>query len=423
MKQSMFVNWQALVVVFLFGIANRVVAVSAGAGEEPHAVYDLHEWGVFPIARNDKWAMSDLRAEWATFPAFFYRVWPDKRLTHRGAVKKPVIFLHAEKAGLVQLEVRFAEGRPLVWWPAAVSPAYGAGDNSDQLRFELDLRELENHKNHRVHAPPAVDAGHWIETLRKVHSSTVTASAGLGGKSGDDYTQESFVYYDGVMKAPAVPKVTVENNQVVLETASEFPLLDVMVVDNTTKSTRFAKTWTEKIDAGKQTTRIELNFPAADGNGGRQGLQMMAGVRAEFCKRLCAAGLNADEAESLAKVWESGLFKHDGLSVFYRVPQEVYEKWLPLTAKPAPKKTVRVGIVFHAHLEPGLDERVEQLVAKLAAENFKERQAVQKELEQIGGASFPVLEKHFNDKDAQIAKACRDIVNALSTMPALEDKK
>ena len=397
------------------------VAVSAGAGEEPQAVYDLHEWGVFTIARNDKWAMSDLRAEWAAFPDFFYRVWPDKRLTYRGPVRKPVIFLHAEKAGEVQLEVRFADGRPLVWWPAAVSPANGAGDNPrDRLVFELNLGELKNSAHHRVRAPPAVDTGHWIEPLRKVQSSTVTASAGWG-RHGLDLEQESFVYYDGVMKAPAAPKVTMEKNRVILETTHDFPLLDVMVIENTPKVTRFAKTWTDKIDAGEHTTRIELDFPAADGPDGRTGQQMRSSLRAEFCKRLCAAGLNADETESLVKVWESGLFQHDGLSVFYRIPQEVYEKWLPLTAKPAPKKTVRVGIVFHAHLEPELDERVEKLVAKLAALNYEERLTAQKELAGIGGAAFPVLEKHFDDKDAEIAKACHDIVNALSTLPALKD--
>ena len=45
----------------------------------PAEPYELHEWGVFSVPRNAVWSQMDMRAEWATFPNFFYRVWPDKR--------------------------------------------------------------------------------------------------------------------------------------------------------------------------------------------------------------------------------------------------------------------------------------------------------------------------------------------------------
>lgn len=237
-------------------ISSLLFTTALLAAEAQDAVYDLHEWGVFPIARNSAWAMSDMRAEWATFPDFFYRVWPKKRLPYFGPVTKPVVYFHAERLGPVQLTIKFAEGRPLVWWPATSQPADGIG-----------------------------------------------------------------------------------------------------------------------------------------------------------------------EATALDKVWEQGLFKRDGLSVFYRVPQTTYDTWLPLAAVPVPRKIVRVGIVFHAHLEPDLDARVEALVTKLASENFEERQAAEHQIARIGGAAFPVLEKHFNDPDAEVARACHQIIAALDVVPALEPKE
>ena len=71
-----------------------------------------------------------------------------------------------------------------------------------------------------------------------------------------------------------------------------------------------------------------------------------------------------------------------------RIPQESYEAWLPLTATPAPEKTVRVGFVFHAHLEPELDEHVEQLIKQLGVEDYENRIQAQAALLRIGGAAF-----------------------------------
>lgn len=391
------------------------------AAEEPPAVYELHEWGVFPVARNEVWAMSDLRAEWATFPDFFFRDWPKEKekLPYLGPVLKPVVFFHTETPGRVQLEIRFADGRPLVWWPGTSSPASGIGEyQTDRLAFDVNLNDIKGGVFNHFNPIHTVDANHWVQTLRDVKASTVTLCSGWSN-NGSSYDRENFIYYDGIMKAPATPKVTLENNQLVLETNDDFPLLDVLAVNCAPDRSVVVSAWTDKIEAGKQTTRIAM-LPAA---GGREQEQARDDARKELNKRLIAAGLNADEAQSLVKVWDDGMFKHDGLSVFYRVPQETYDKWLPLKATPAPKKSVRVGIVLHTHLEATLDARVEKLIAKLKADEFEQRQAARDELLKIGGAAFPVLEKHFGDADAETARSCREIVAALSVLPALKKSK
>src|SRR5439155_6308361 len=139
----------------------------------------------------------------------------------------------------------------------------------------------------------------------------------------------------------------------------------------------------------------------------------------DFVKHLVGAGLTQEEAVGLEKVWHVGLFQHGGVSIFYRVPQSVYDAWLPLTAKPEPKKIVRVGIVLHQHLEPELEANVNALIKTLSAEEFADRQKAMQSLMNIGGAAFPFLEAAIKNKDTELETAnnCRKNLDVLDTRP------
>jgi hypothetical protein len=392
-----------LVAIFCFCVFRPNVSAAEG--------YELHEWGVFPIARNDAWAMSDLRAEWASFPDFFYRIWPDKRLPWRGAVDKPVIFFHGPAGTKIEFQVRFSEGRPLVWWPAALYPGDGLSQKqTDVLDYRLTLDDGKD--------VLPISKDHWVQALRDVKSSRVVTEGSWSGKR-NVFDAEKFVYYDGIMKAPAAPKVAREKGALLLETENDFDLLDVLVIDRSLdgKNLSVGKSFIEKIAAGKQSTRIEMiSVPEGEARTKKQ-----AELLAEVQTRITAAGLNADEAESLIKVWRDGFLANKGMLVLYRVPQATYEKWLPLTAKPAPAKTVRVGLVLHTHLEPELDAYVEALIKTLSNDNFAERAAAQEALARIGGAAFPMLEKNSSNPDAETATACRELIKALDTRPAMKE--
>lgn len=385
------------------------------AEKEPEGSYELHEWGVFSVPRNDAWAQRDMRQEWSEMPKEFYGRMKGRSLPYRGAVKKPVIFFHANKAMQVTLAIRFAQGCPVVWWPAAEEPSTGGfneGRNSDRLIFSAYLKEPPQKRGERTIDVPAK---HWVETLRSVKSEKVFCLGSYTNKMpGEQWDSESFIYYDGLMKAPASPKVARDGEALVLETPGDQVCLDLMVIDHSEKGVRVAKSWTEwtgVLDATIRKSRIETVPATADD---------LKRIGKELTERLAKADLNSDEAESLVNVWDEGLFKKDGLTVFYRIPQATYEKWLPLEAKPAPSKTVRVGLVLHEHLEPELDAHVATLIKKLGAESFEERSAAQKELTAIGGASFPALEKASESDDAEISKACRAILNALDAIPELK---
>jgi hypothetical protein len=386
-------------------------ALPLNAAEPADAGYEIHEWGVFPIARNDKWAMSDLRAEWATFPDFFCRVWPEEKLPWRGGADKPVVFFHGTPRLRINLTVKFSEGRPLVWWPNAESPAAGVSEYpKDRLVFRITLLGKAERNMHDV------PKGHWMEALRAVKCSQIITPG--SHDKGDFEETEQFLYYDGIMKAPAAPTVSRgQNGGLVVATENDFDLLDVLVIDQSFdgKKLSIGRSMIDKIPSGKQSTAIEMvEVPEGAARAARQNE-----VLAEVQKRITVAGLNADEAASLINVWREGFLANRGLWVLYRVPQATYDKWLPLTAQPAPKKTVRVGLVLHSHLEPELDAHLEGLIKQLGAEDFAARTAAIESLLKIGGAAFPMLEKNANHADPEIARHCQDILKSLDTRPAL----
>ncbi|MBI3829349.1 MAG: hypothetical protein HY291_07520 [Planctomycetes bacterium] len=386
---------------------------------EPNAdaAYELHEWGVFSVPRNDAWAQHDMKQEWAQMPKEFYGWPPGRTLPYRGPVRKPVIFFHAEKALQLDLTIRFAEGAPMVWWPAAAEPAnFGSLGKNDghRLVFSLFVKDPPQgmpNGGRTIEVPEK----HWVASLRAVKSEKIHSFGSHSRLDGTGCDSENFIYYDGLMKAPATPKVTRDGDVLVLETSGGQVFLDLMAIERSEKGVRIAKAWSDwnaQVETKKLDMRLQMAATTEDD---------LKRLRKELAERLTKAGLNADEAESLVKVWDEGIFKNDGLTIFYRVPQETYEKWLPLQAKPAPAKTVRVGLVLHEHMEPELDAQVDALLKKLGAEAFEDRSAAQKELTAIGAAAFPALEKAAQGDDAEIAKSCRAIINALDATPALKD--
>lgn len=384
-------------------------ACALSAERAPEAAsYELHEWGVFTVPRNEAWAQRDMKQEWSCFPEYFNRSWPTEQLPYRGPVRKPVIYLHAKEKMKVELTVRFAEGRPLVWWP----PAQDNLKEPDRLYFNLEL--VEPQVPAQAVPPKDVPKGHWMEKLRAAKSSMVYTNNGWS-RLGTDFVSEHFVYYDGLMKAPPTPKLRRAADAIVLERSNDVLYEDMLIIERNEKGVRCSSwsRWTGgEVKVSEDTLPLK---PASD--------EDLARLRKELVERLAQSGLNADEAEALVVVWHEALFKADGLTLFYRVPQATYDQWLPLQAKPAPSKTIRVGLVLHEHLEPELDARVNALIKQLGAEGFDARDKAQRELTALGGSAFPALEKAAGDDDPEIARACSAILTALDAKPALETKE
>jgi hypothetical protein len=105
------------------------------------------------------------------------------------------------------------------------------------------------------------------------------------------------------------------------------------------------------------------------------------------------AGLFAGEAEALADIWAHDFFFPKGLTLWYRLPQEEYDRMLPLTLKPRPEKIVRVGLVQQVFDDPRTAQRVARLLRQLDDDDFEQREAAHDELGAMGRRTLPSLFK------------------------------
>src|SRR6516162_2768788 len=84
----------------------------------------VHEWGVFTVLNDAKYANANRKEEWGSLPTFFYRQFPKERLRWMpSAWDKPLIYFYAKSESMhLRVKVTFTEGAPVVWWPAAAEP-------------------------------------------------------------------------------------------------------------------------------------------------------------------------------------------------------------------------------------------------------------------------------------------------------------
>ena len=399
-----------LAISIAFALTNIQIVLGQVAAEKvDSAKYELHEWGVFTVPRDADWLKQDMLSEWQSFPSFFHGTLPKRSLAYRGPVTKPVIFFHAENEIDINMYVHFSDGQPLIWWPPVEYPAAGSFGASlpKQLKDIHPLSYLHYslalNKGDGIRAP--VTEGHWVNYLRNVKSSPVFAH-GSYSNIGVEQISEDFVYYDGLMKPPTPPAVQRTSNGLSIKTQSKFTWLDVLVIERSYDRSNIKIGQIKKINANSQ--HMNLNMQTVDKAEFKKTVE-------EFKQKLIGLGLHQDEAQSLIHVWGEGLFERPGISIVHRIPQSVYDEWIPLHLDPAPKKTLRVGLVVHQNLEPELDAEVEKLIARLGSSRYKVREAAERTLFSIGGAAIKPIKLAAKSKDPEIADRANRLIKQLDT--------
>jgi hypothetical protein len=367
----------------------------------------VHEWGVFRVNEDVAVANADLRALWDDLPEFAYghargRVVPQ----HWGAVeirKNPVIFFHAPQPAHIRLRVEFPGGMAGVWFPATVNPAVEANQPQPEpggvLEWDLGIGQCPPNWRPKLPAPAEVPEKHWVARTRQVQASELFARF---GPEIADVEREKFVYYDGIFPQGKWLKFDVAKDKVTITNRVKHPVFDVTVVDRRDDATvrvgRIAK-----LEAGAAVKEVKFQeFTAA---------AFAADASETLVKQLVAAGLNEDEAGSLLDMWRKDMFETPGVCAFYRIPQSEYDVRMPLTITPRQEKVVRVGLVYHGHLEPDFAERVLELVKKLDSPKFADRDAATKKLLAIGPAALAQLQKLHGRNDLSVE--VRERVDAL----------
>lgn len=78
---------------------------------------------------------------------------------------------------------------------------------------------------------------------------------------------------------------------------------------------------------------------------------------------LIAQGLTAAEAIGMVKTWWTSYFQHDGLRVFWVLPQGEVERVLPMKVSPEPESKVRVIVGRSEVLRPRFEKQLVEAVS------------------------------------------------------------
>jgi hypothetical protein len=387
-------RWLGLLTLLAAGVACLLWAADAQEPTDaPVKGFLIHEWGVWRLHDDVNVANADLRAEWDGLPAFVYgqtmrrdfpRHWQLPKV-----VKKPVLFFHAPKPLRVDVRVEFSGGMPAVWWPGTVNPGHhdnGVGQFRTiperpvrYLEWKLHLKE-PLWTNPQVAERKSPDKGHWFEELREVKCDQVYAEVG-------DYNigleREKFVYYDGLLSGLKEVVIRVGKEQAALKNEAKFPVFDAWVIDRRDPD-RPRVGRRQRLDGGA-TADVDL-APPPEANWSKEAAKALTA-------QLKDTGLNEDEAQSLTVIWADEFFHSPGVTLLYRLPQEEYDRLLPLTVKPRPEKVVRVGLIQQVLCEPELAERIARLVKQLDDDDFDKREVAQRELGKLGRAAYGPLRR------------------------------
>jgi hypothetical protein len=357
----------------------------------------VHEWGVFLVSQDADFANAAIRAEWDDLPAFAYGLIKGRAVPqHWGAFeirKNPIIFFHAQEPLAVRLKIDFPGGMAGVWFPATDRPAVDGFEKQpktgDSLEWNLGVKQCPKGWTPKHASVPEVPEKHWVSRIRQVKSDEIFAHFSPDQL---DVEREKFIFYDGIFPQRRWLKIGVDKNRVSLTSQVKHPVYDITAVDRRGDTIRVALV--AKLDAGE--TIRELQFKDA-------GAKDFSAEAAEtLVKELVGAGLFDDEAKSLVDTWKARMFETPGLNLFYRLPQSEYDAAMPITVTPKPDSTIRVGLIYHGHLEPDFADRVLELVKQLDAPKFADRDAATKKLLAIGPAALVQLQRLRERKELSI---------------------
>ena len=379
----------------------------------------VHEWGVFTILNDSKYANANRKEEWGSLPSFFYRQFPIERIRwFPSEWDKPIIYIYS-KPELMHLSVKvtFPEGAPVVWWPCAAEPM----DNSpgpQLLPNSKPYRSLTwdawlGHYTRKVVKnwflpgdPPLVKVddfplsdGCWLQHARLSSASHISVVgndpkwAKAPGQQ-DRLETERFIYYDGLVPTPDYLHCEHhDENSITLRNGAQFDLRHLFIVDLRSKD-RIGFAYLDGVmqpfKAG--TTQTIKPHPVAVADWPATGVTQVR-------KALLEAGLFEPEAEVVLKLWHKQFFEESGLVAFHILPVEEYDRMLPLDILPRPvEKPVRVGIALHPNLqiEPKLAERARLLLKQLGSAKFQEREAASKGLLEIGPVAIGLIRAELN---------------------------
>jgi hypothetical protein len=373
----------------------------------------VHEWGVFTVFNDVKYANVNRKEEWGSLPSFFYRQFPKERLRWvPSAWDKPIVYFYAKNTPMhVNVKVTFADGAPVVWWPAVASPVedrpYETGPDPRKTK---PFRSLVWDAWIGDKVPPAhgqgalvkvedfpLPADCWLQQARLPGASRLTVVGNIEGPgkvrfpgAKDRSETERFLYYDGLVPSSDYIRCEkIDAKSVTMRNRAKFDIARLFVVDRRVKE----KIGFAFVDGTKQPfkagTALKIDLRSLDPED-----WPFTGMK-QVRQALLDTGLFEAEADSLLKIWEKRLFQAEDVTAFHILPAAEYDRMLPIDILPAPAaKPLRVGIALHPHveIEPALTEQIGTLIRQLDSPHFDKRVAADKTLREVGPLAIGLLQ-------------------------------
>lgn len=353
------------------------VAASAGAAAPGQLV--VHEWGTITTVHDSQGVpatgLNRIDAS-DVLPDFVHRYEPEttrqpaRRLQKSPLVpgrpdvtmrlETPVIYFHpppgAAYESPIDVQIRFRGGVINEFFPAAdASVSVDVERVTDKMQAGVirswDGNVLNNYvvgqiqwKGVRLHdtvVAPLTASPVWLAPREVQSASVFLPEAGEG---------ERYLFYRGVAHLPALFQTRTNGTEVTLAAPRVLTWLDF-------GSVRVPNVWLADVRAnGTLAFREHGGVTLAKDQAGAQlaRLKAFAGssysaaargeLRASLKRALIREGLYADEAEAMLETWKASYFEKPGLRVFYIVPGEWVDYFLPLTLSvPARVERVIVG--------------------------------------------------------------------------------
>lgn len=338
--------------------------MSAGAQEK----WTVHEWGTFTSLQDEAGrAIGGINTDDEPVPGFVHRLDNFAMLNpsdvprsfFKGApachpdvtmrLETPVIYFHPPKSEAkiqtISVGVKFHGGWLTEFYPDAATYAPGVKDCTNGFPHLLPSSESALEWNDlKVGGdwPVTETTAHVWTSPRAVESALVQTTEG---------ESERFLFYRGVAHINAPLKISRDAGSGELRFQSQ---LDGLPGD---KPLGIHALWLVDIqpggkiafralpslslghDSGKYLARTPAEFATGDYSAGN-----LNRLRAALVSALVSEGLHSDEAQGLLNTWEASYFKSPGLRVFFLVPREWTDFYLPLKiSQPADINRVMVG--------------------------------------------------------------------------------
>lgn len=364
------------------------------AAVQTSRAYELHEWGTFTtVSGSDGVLLSGLQREEERLPPFLHAHFglengqppsvaeyariqrthgtpgfnppATKGLGERPVsgvtvkMETPVIYFHSPTAFKARVQVGFKGGTISQWYPArsggetlpeppppadpAKTPTPLEKWNLDfskpytgGIEWEVDVLTPEESRSTVTFKPR--DSINWLRA--RVPEANVVRTA-----SGET---ENYLFYRGIGNFSPGLRTTVSSDETLrLENNTGGGIPYLMVFEQSAGKIRWHAR-NEGLSPGASAEIAETSLVST-------GNEFPSEIYQSMKSGLTSAGLRASEADAMVQTWWTSYFERDGLRVFWILPAAATERILPLTATPAPQKTVRVLVGRSEVLRPRLE--------------------------------------------------------------------